>query len=224
MTAYSFSRLALVFVILYLTLISGVLFPFQPHSPFWQSQLMGTLINGATLPLMALVLLQIGTRLYPRDLLLKRRQKRFNQLAVAAALGFLLLIPFQIASGVLQQSNNTAQASKRLAASQDKLVDLQLAVSEASSNADLAARFAKLKGPPLSPADLTLPLPVLKAQVNAAFAQAQSQINRERSAVEATSATGLLPEQFRHAVACLAIASGFAVFGREPGPTSLIQE
>jgi hypothetical protein len=57
-----------------------------------------------------------------------------------------------------------------------------------------------------------------------AFQLAQSQINRERSALEATSATGLLPEQFRHAVACLAIASGFAIFGRKPGPKSLLKK
>jgi hypothetical protein len=69
----------------------------------------------------------------------------------------------------------------------------------------------------LGPADLANPLPLLKAQVNAVFDQAQAQINRDRSALPPATATTALPELLRNSLACLLLATAFAGFARRAG-------
>jgi hypothetical protein len=54
--------------------------------------------------LQLVALLQIGVSLDPGDQCLRQRQRLFHQLAVAAALGLLLLLPLQLSAGLRQQS------------------------------------------------------------------------------------------------------------------------
>ncbi len=95
-----------------------------------------------------------------------------------------------------------------------KVQQLRQAARQASSSADLSARFQALSGPTISPAELALPLPVLKAQSSLALDQAQAQIQRQRSALPASNPLRLLPELLRNALSCLALAFGFAIFAR----------
>lgn len=212
----SFSRLAVVFVVLFAVLVIGALIPFQPLDPAWQSRLTATLVNAATLPLLALALLQLALLLDPKDASIRRRQERFAQLAIMASFGFLLLAPLQISAGLRLQGSSGSQALGRLERAERQLAALRQAVAQAASPADLGARFQKLSGPSLAPADLAMPLPLLKAQASAALDQAQGQIARERAALPARDPLRLLPEQLRSAAACLAIACGFAIFARRP--------
>ena len=89
MPVRSFSQLAVVFVALFTLLVLGSLFPFQPLDAAWQIRLGAVLVNAATLPLLALALLQLARQLSPRDPRIQRRQQRFAQLAIAASLGGL---------------------------------------------------------------------------------------------------------------------------------------
>ena len=86
---------ALVLFVLFATLVAGALWPVQLLNPLWQLRLAGSLINGAPFALLGLALLQIAVELGPHDPRLKSRQKLCSQLAVIAALGFLLLLPLQ---------------------------------------------------------------------------------------------------------------------------------
>lgn len=213
----SFSRLALVFVALFATLVAGSLFPLQPLDPAWQSRVIGALVNAATLPLLAVALLHLSVLLDPQDPRLQQRYQLFCRLAAAASLGFLLLVPLQISAGLRLQQSTGSQQIQRLDQAQRKLTQFRTALSQATSSADLNQRLQQLNGPSLSPADLTLPLPVLKAQVTNVFNQAQSQINRDRSALATADPLQLLPLQLRGSVACLALAFGFAIFALRPG-------
>jgi hypothetical protein len=143
------------------------------------------LINSAAFPLLGLALLQIAAELGPHDPLLKYRASACSQLAVAAALGFLLLLPLQtIADLKTSRSLNNAQAA-RIQGAEAKLKALRQAVATAASNADLNKQLQKLEGPALGPADIAQPLPLLKAQVGALLDQAALQINRGREASQA---------------------------------------
>jgi hypothetical protein len=217
MSVRSFSQLALVFVVLFATLAAGSIFPFEPLDPAWQSRLTATLLNAATLPLLALVLLQLASLLDPRDPLIQRQRQRFSHLAVAAALGFLLLLPLQISAALRLQASAGAEQLGRLDSATRKLAALRQAVGRANSSKDLRDRLQTLSGPPLSPADLTIPLPLLKAQVTTSFDQAQIEIARQRNAIPSTDPLRLLPELLRSAISCLAIACGFAIFAQWPG-------
>jgi hypothetical protein len=218
-------RLALVLVILYLTMIASSILPFQPRNPAWQIRMVGALVNGATLPLVALVLLQVGTILDPRDPLLKRRQRRFSQFAAAAALGFLLLCPLQIAAGVVLQNDTSVLQARRLTQAEEQLARLREAAEMASSGPELSSSFQKLGGPTIPPADLALPLPLLKDQVRTALDQVQRQLARQRSALPVSDPGRLLPEQIRGVIACLATSYGFLIFAARPGKKqSMLEE
>jgi hypothetical protein len=214
MPVRSFSQLALVFALLFALLVLGSLFPFQPFDAAWQIRVGAVLVNAATLPLLALVLLQLARHLEPRDPRISKRQERFAQLAIAASLGFLLLVPLQISAGLRLQSSGSAVQRSRLGRAERQLAALRQAVAQAGSNTDLGARFQALSGPALAPADLALPLPVLKAQAALALDQAQAQLARQRAALPATDPLRQLPELLRSAGAWLALAGGFAIFAR----------
>jgi hypothetical protein len=221
----SLSWLALVFVLLFGLQLLAVLLPFSPLDPAWQWRLTTGLINGAPLPLLALALLLIAEILDPDDPLLNQRRRLFSRLAVAASLGFLLLLPLQLSAG-LRQQNVVADAQRsRISGGERRLAALRQAAASATSNANLNASLQKLHGQVLGPADLAQPLPLLKAQVNAVFEQAQIQINRDRAALPPASATAALPELLRNSLACLILAGAFGAFAHRPGSDlSLLEE
>ena len=157
-SAPGLSVVALVLFLLFASLVVAALFPLQPLDPAWQLRLAVTLINSAAFPLLGLALLQIAAELGPHDPQLKSRARLCSQLAVAAALGFLLLLPLQTVAGLQQgRSLNQAQAS-RLQGAEAKLRALREVVAGATSNADLNVQLQKLSGPVLGPADIAQPL------------------------------------------------------------------
>jgi hypothetical protein len=206
---------ALVLFVLFGSLVAAALFPLQLLDPAWQLRLAGSLINSTVL--LGLALLQIAAELGPHDPQLKNRARLCAQLAVAAALGFLLLLPLQTIAGLkTSRSLNTAQAARSQGA-EAKLRALRQALASAASNADLNQQLRKLEGPVLGPADIAQPLPLLKAQVGAVLDQAALQISREREASQPRTPLLLLPELLRKALASLALALGFAALARRPG-------
>ena len=161
LSAPGLSVVALVLFVLFASLVAPALFPLQVLDPAWQLRLAGTLINTAAFPLLGLALLQIAAELGPHDPLLKSRASLCSQLAVAAALGFLLLLPLQTIAGLrTSRTVNNAQAA-RIQGAEAKLKVLRQAVAGATSNADLNQQLQKLQGPVLGPADIAQPLPLL---------------------------------------------------------------
>ncbi len=211
------SRLALVLFALFATLVVASLLPFKPFDPAWQNRLTGSFVNAGTLPLFGLALLQLGTYLDPDDPAVVRRWQRFSRMAAAAALGFLLLIPLEISAGLRLQSSVDATQANRLEAAERKLSAMRKAVEQAGSSSALEEGLRKLSGPSLSPADLALPLPLLKAQVGTVFDQAQAEIRRQRNALPRNGPLRLLPELLRTSIASLALAIGYAIFSTTPG-------
>lgn len=221
----SLGLLALVFALLFALQISAVLLPWQPLAPAWQWRVATTLITAAPLPLLSLALLETGVALAPGDPLLRSRRHLFRQLAVAAAAGYLLLLPLQCNAGLGQQRNLGAAQRSRISGAEKRLAALRQVTARASSNAELNTGMQKLQGPMLGPADLANPLPLLKAQVNAVFDQAQIQINRDRAALPPATVVTALPELLRNTLSCLLLSAGFAAFARRPGSRiSLLEE
>jgi len=210
MSPRSLCRLALAFVLLFATLVLTSLIPLQLLDPAWQGRVSRTLLDSASLPLLALALLQIARWLDPVDPLLKRRQRSFSRLAGVAALGFLLLVPLQISASLRLQQASGAEQSGRIAQAERQLAGFRQAVQQASSSEALASSLEQLGGPRPAPADLALPLPLLKAQANAALDQVQLAIQRQRDALPASDPLRLLPELIRPCLAALILAFAFA--------------
>ncbi len=225
LSAPGLSVVALVLFVLFATLVAGAFWPVQLLNPLWQLRLAGSLVDGAPFALLGLALLQIAVELGPHDPLLLRRQRLCSQLAVAVALGFLLLMPLQGVAGLQQSRSTTSAQSSRIQAAERRLVALRQAVASANSNEEINQRLQRLQGPVLGPADLAQPLPLLKAQVGVALDQAAQQIARERQATPPADPWRLLPELLRNGIACLALALGFAALAVRPGSeVSLLQE
>ena len=225
LSAPGLSVVALVLFVLFATLVAGAVWPVQLLNPLWQLRLAGSLVNGAPFALLGLALLQIAVELGPHDPVLQRRQRLCSQLAVAVALGFLLLVPLVGVAGLQQSRSTTSAQSSRISGSERRLVALRQAVASATNNEEINQRLQRLQGPVLGPADLAQPLPLLKAQVGAVLDQAQLQIARERQATPPTNPWRLLPELLRNGIACLALALGFAALAVRPGSErSLLQE
>jgi hypothetical protein len=72
MYARSLSRLSLVFVVLYILLVVSSAIPVKLLDYDWLNRITATLINGSSMPLLALFVLVVGNRLYPENQLLSR--------------------------------------------------------------------------------------------------------------------------------------------------------
>lgn len=217
MSVRNLGLLAVVFALFYVMQLGELLFPIQLLNPAWQWRLATTLINGAFLPLLSLALLQIAVALSPSDALLRRRQRLFRLLAVAAAVGFLLLLPLQLSAGLRQHNAMGSAQQQRLNGAERRLNELRKVTAAASSTTELNTRLQRLNGPVLGPADLAHPLPLLKAQVSAVLDQAHAQINRDRAALPPASTVAVMPQLLRNSVACLLFAVAFAGFARRSG-------
>ena len=215
--ARNLSVVAFVLFVLFATVVAGALIPLRLLDPVWQLSLSAVLVNAAPFPLLGLALLQLAAAFSPHDNLLKRRQRSFSRLALAAALGFLLLIPLQTVAGLSQNRTITNAQSSRIKLAESKLSALRQVVASAGSNAELNQALQNLQGPVLGPADLAQPLPMLKAQVGAVLDQAEQQIARERRQAPPPSRWLLLPDLLRQAVSCLALAIGFAALSQRAG-------
>ncbi|PZV06321.1 MAG: hypothetical protein DCF23_00615 [Cyanobium sp.] len=191
--------------------------PLQPLAPSWQLRLAAALVNSAAFPLVGLALLQLAGALSPDDNLLKRRQRICSRLAVAAALGFLLLLPLQTVAGLRQSRAVTTNQASRIKGAEVKLAALRQAVATAGSGAELKQKLQSLEGPVLGPAELSQPLPRLRAQLEAVLDQAEQQIAQQRPQAAAPSPWLLLPDLLRNGLACLALAIGFAAMAQRPG-------
>ena len=221
----SLSVVGLVLFVLFATVVAGALVPFLPLEAAWQLRLAAALVNAASLPLMGLALLQMASALAPDDNLLKERHRKYSQLAVFAALGFLLLLPLQTVAGLRQSRAVQTTQTSRIQAAERKLTALRQAVVSAGSPADLNQQLRSLQGPVLGPADLAQPLPLLKAQVGAVLNQAEQQIAQQRQQSPPSNRWLLLPELGRNAIASFALAIGFAALAQRRGKgISLVQE
>lgn len=215
--ARSLSRVGLVLFVVFGTVIAGPLLALRLLQPAWQWQFSGVMLSSASLPLVGLVLLQLAAALDPADAVLQRRHRRYASLAVAACVGFVLLVPLQIWSGLVVQQKAGDRREAQMAAVERQLKAMRAAVGEASSAADLAARFQAIKAPALISAPPTAPLAAVQRQANAAIDRAEGMLAAQRRQLGQPQPLQALPDLLRNSIASLALAVGFAALARQPG-------
>jgi hypothetical protein len=216
-SARGLSLAGLMLLVLYLTILAGAFFPIAVLDPAWQLKLGSTLINSSPVPLTGLALLHLGATLDRQDPLLFNRREWGSRLAIAASLGFLLLIPLLSSASLMQAMNQSVERNSGLGRATQQLERLQLAVNQADSVQDLDQRLQAIQGPQLEATDRNLPLPEVKLRVQAVLDRASRQIASAKQAAAPTSLLSLLPEILRTAVGCLALAIAFAGLARRRG-------
>lgn len=219
--AVSARALAVVFVVA----VAVRLLPLQVLNPAWQMTVCSVLLHQAVLPLLALVLMHAASAVIPADGRLASARRRWRGLAVAAALGFLLLLPLQgfatwrgLSQGIQQDAARRADAERRSGA-------MLQAIQAATSVDDLQARMQRLQGPSLTPADRALPLPQLRRQLEANLLAARRQLLDRVSGPSPNQVWVILSDGMRLAVSSLAFALAFAAGAqRRLSPEPLLLE
>jgi len=131
-------------LLVYLSTELKLLLPPALLQPAWQLRAGEALRGTAALPLVAGVLLLLARRFDPDGQGLARRVMFVRRLAIAACLGFLLLIPLQITAGLRQINQTTAVEARQLAAVR-RVAD---AIAQADTPAAMNRAIAQLPGLP----------------------------------------------------------------------------
>lgn len=197
-------------------------FPLHLFNPAWQMTFCFTLVNQALLPLLALVLVHTSAALTPQDGRRAATRLRWRSLAVAASLGFVLLLPLQgvatwrgLSRGLHQDGARRLQAEQRSGAMPQGFQEA------ASPGDDPQARAQRQQGPSLTPADRALLLRQLEANARGA----RNPLLDRSAGSSPNLVWAILTDGTRLAVSSLAFALAFAAGAqRQSSPIPLLSE
>jgi len=160
------------------------------------------LISYATLPLVGALLLPLAVWVDPANHRLRARRNAFRRWALAAALGFLLLIPLQATAARRFHRSATVSQEQQITASSRKLADLSQAIGSAATPQELQTRLQQVFGPNagLSPVELRTPMPELRQQLLARAEQASSALMQQIEAQAARKPDSLVKGSLRIAI------------------------
>ena len=147
--------------------------------PQWQLGLTADLINNGSLALVGALLTPLALAFDPGSDRLRARRNAFRQWALAAAIGFLLLIPLQAWAGWKLYSTVSSNVEQRSSQSARKLADIRQAIATATSTQDIQARLQQVAGnrAGLSPTQLRTPIDQLRQELLAGADQAANRPN-----------------------------------------------
>jgi hypothetical protein len=216
---------AITLFVAYAAAVLAVLLPPRILDPQWQLRFGSALTDNAALALVGLALLFVAAWLDPDDRRLTARRRAVSQWAVAAALGFLLLVPLQgvaawnsFHTAALGRDRLIGEATERLSA-------FRRAIGAATTTADLQARIGALRGPSLTPAQLALPLPELRRQLLEGLERMQARLPAQGDGAAPDKVWSYVQRNLQVMVSALAYALSFAAAGQRPGKeTSLWEE
>lgn len=215
------------FVTFAVSVVAGSLPP-QLLSPLWQLRLVASLVDNAPVALLGLGFVHLQAYLFPEDTAIQEHRDRIARLAVAAALGFLLLVPVQIIASVqLLQSTAVIQARRAAAITAD-YATMRQEILAATSTPDLQARLQRLRrlrAPLVGPADRAVPLEPVRQRLLAGLNKARADALRQLEAPTRPRLWSLLTSGVRNLVCALVFAVGFAACARSrSSPLPLLVE
>ena len=211
--------IAVVLAVIFLATMLNAALPARLLDPRWLQRMIQALLDRAFLPLIALVLLQLAVVLHPASTRLRRRRDRYSHLSRLAAVGFLLLIPLQIASswGTLNLLASGQQQQRLQGVAM--VGALRQAVNTSSSHEELEQRLRNLPvklNNPGSRADLALPFRERQRRILAGLDRSEQQLARA-SGPAPIPWLPLLESSLRVVPTALALAAGFAVMALGAG-------
>lgn len=211
------SCLFVVFAITALTL----LLPLDPTNPTWQLRLVGGVIQAAPLALLGFLLLHGAAHLDPERSCYAQRLATGRQRALAAALGFVLLVPLQATALWKLFTADADQLAQRRASTEATFEALRSAVGGASTPKELQREMRVLRGPAISDQQLDQPISALRAQTFRNLARSQAVMEQQLRGPDQKGIMELVQNGIRVGVSGLAFAFAFALGalkGRPPGP------
>jgi len=204
--------LSIVLLVVFLAAVFTTALPLKLLDPQRQLQFVAALINNAALALMGALLLPLAVWFDPGNHRLRARHKAFRRWTLAAALGFLLLVPLQGYAAWKFYRNVSINQEQQTSQSSRKLSELRQAIASATTHQELQSRVQRLFGrnAGLSPSELRTPMSELRQQLLARAEQASSQLMQQIEAQASMKPDQLVNETIRIAVSAVAYAIGFA--------------
>jgi hypothetical protein len=192
--------LSIVLLVVFLAAVLTTALPPRLLDPQWQLQAIAVLVNSASLALIGALLLPLAVWVDPGNQRLRARRNALRRWALAAALGFLLLVPLQGLAGWRLHSTVTGSRQEQLSQASQKLADLRQAISSATSHKELQARVQQLFGPSagLSPAEQRTPIGELRPMLQARAEQASRQLMQQIEAHAAIKPDQLLKSSLKN--------------------------
>lgn len=143
---------------------------------------------------------------------LRARRNAFRQWALAAAIGFLLLIPLQAWAGWKLYRTVSSNLEQRSSQSARKLADLRQAIATATSTQDIQARLQQVTGnkADLSPTQLRTPIDQLRRELLAGADQAANRLQQRIAAQSSFKPDRLIKLTIRSTLSALFYAACFA--------------
>lgn len=204
--------LSIVLLVVFLAAVLTTALPPRLLDPQWQLGSTEVLINNASLALIGALLLPLSRGLDQAHKHRRTPGKAFRRGALAASLGFLLLVPLQGYAGWKFYSTVTASRQQQTSQASEKLADLRQAIATAKTHDELQARVRKLFGQNagLSAVELRTPMADLRPMLLARAQQAANQLTLRVEAQAAVKPDRLVKETIRLTVSAMAYAIGFA--------------
>jgi hypothetical protein len=180
--------------------------------PQWQLGLTADLINSGSLALVGALLTPLALAFNPGSDRLRARRNAFRQWALAASIGFLLLIPLQAWASWKLYRTITSTIEQQTGQSSRKLADIRQAIATATSTQEIQARLQKLAGnnAGLSPTQLSTPIDQLRKELLAGADQAANRLQQRIEAQSSLKPDRLIKETIRIALSSLLYAASFA--------------
>lgn len=203
-------------LLVFLASLMPHLLPPRLLDPSWQVRLCGLMAENGVLPLMALGLVVLAAYLDPANDKLRACRVRLSRLAGVPAIGFLLLIPLQLAALAQASSRLDLRQQQQRQIGQERLHAIEEAIAGASSNAELTRNLQSLQAPPLPAAELALPLPQLRSLLQQRLLQTRGLLQRSLTRPVSVPLNTLLLQALRGVLSNLAYGLAFAAcsFGR----------
>jgi hypothetical protein len=149
---------------LFLIHLLPLLMESKPLHAEWQGQAVETMEQRGILAFLGFILLHLAVLLNPRKQTLRRRLRQVRHLAMLAVLGYLLLIPLQLASSFT--SFSTLQMDRNEKASQvTRLMEVRELINRSKNNQDLNLRLRVSREPGLSAEQKTMDFGELRQEL-----------------------------------------------------------
>ena len=185
--------------------------PAKILDPQWQLGLTADLINNGSLALVGALLTPLALAFQPGSHRLRARRDTFRRWALAASIGFLLLIPLQATAGWNLYRMVNTKAERQSSEAARKVAELRQAIATATSIQEIQARLKQVAGnhAGLTPTQLGTPIDQLRQELLDEADQAAKRLHRSIQAQASFKPERLIKETIRITLSALLYSTAF---------------